>query len=212
MRGELARRSIVTHEALERMRSGRRVEVAGLVLIRQRPGSAKGVIFMTIEDETGVANVIVWPKVFERFRPLVLGARFVAVKGRMQADHGVIHVVADVIEDLTPLLKPISEGVFDPNAALAPADHVKSPLRRPGGQARPAGGAPDLAETAEAAASLLAALSRADEVRRPVDEERGRHRIFARHARRAGTAEAAAQRVYPDAEMRRVLPKGRSFQ
>ena len=62
-----------------RFRNGRRVSVAGLVLVRQRPGSAKGVIFMTLEDETAIANIIVWPKTFERFRPIVLGARFVRV-------------------------------------------------------------------------------------------------------------------------------------
>ena len=56
---------------------------------------------MTIEDESAVANVIVWPKVFERVRPVVLGARYVAVTGRVQAESGVIHVVADQLEDLT---------------------------------------------------------------------------------------------------------------
>jgi DNA polymerase III alpha subunit len=78
-----------------RIASGRHVDVAGLVLVRQRPGSAKGVIFMTLEDETGVANVIVWPKTFERYRPLVLGSRLVRVSGRLQNEMGVIHVVAD---------------------------------------------------------------------------------------------------------------------
>ncbi len=71
------------------------VTVAGLVLVRQRPGTAKGVIFMTLEDETAIANAIVWPKVFERFRPIVIGARLVAVTGKLQSESGVIHVVAD---------------------------------------------------------------------------------------------------------------------
>ena len=79
-----------------------RVTVAGLVLVRQRPGTAKGVIFMTLEDETGVANIIVWPKVFERLRALVLGARFVAVTGKLQNESGVIHIIAEQMEDLTP--------------------------------------------------------------------------------------------------------------
>ncbi len=65
------------------------------MLVRQRPGSAKGVVFMTLEDESGVANVIVWPKVFEKLRPIVIGARFVAVSGRLQNEAGVIHVVAE---------------------------------------------------------------------------------------------------------------------
>ena len=111
-------------------RSGDRVAVAGLVLVRQRPGTAKGVIFMTLEDETGVANIIVWPKTFEIFRPLVLGARFVRVLGRMQAESGVIHVIADQIDDLTPLLAAISTKT----EGLGPqtrADEVKRPQDDP---------------------------------------------------------------------------------
>ena len=71
-----------------KVKSGERVTVAGLVLVRQRPGTAKGVIFMTLEDEAGVANVIVWPKAFERLRAIVLGARFVAVTGKLQSEAG----------------------------------------------------------------------------------------------------------------------------
>jgi DNA polymerase III alpha subunit len=106
-----------------------RVTVAGLVLVRQRPGSAKGVVFMTLEDETGVANVIVWPKVFERERAKVLGGRLVAVTGRVQNEQGVIHVVAERVEDLTHLLGHISEA--GPTiSALANADEVKRPQDR----------------------------------------------------------------------------------
>ena len=89
--------------------SGERVTVAGLVLVRQRPGTAKGVIFMTLEDETGIANTIVWQRTFERFRPVVLGARLVSVTGPLQSASGVIHVVAEDIRDLTPLLRHLSE-------------------------------------------------------------------------------------------------------
>jgi error-prone DNA polymerase len=81
--------------------NGARATVAGLVLIRQRPGSAKGVVFLTIEDETGIANVIVWPKLLEKQRAEVIGARFMAVTGRIQNEEGVIHVVAQRIEDLS---------------------------------------------------------------------------------------------------------------
>ena len=91
--------------------------VAGLVLVRQRPGTAKGVIFMTLEDEAGVANIIVWPKAFERLRAIVIGARFVAVTGKLQSEAGVIHLVADRMEDLTPMLGLLSEeGRNDRNA------------------------------------------------------------------------------------------------
>ncbi len=84
---------------------GRRVTVAGLVLLRQRPGTAKGVVFMTIEDETGQANIIVWPKLFERQRAEIIGARYVAVTGRLQKEASVIHVVAQRVEDLSADLR-----------------------------------------------------------------------------------------------------------
>ncbi|MEP2927131.1 MAG: error-prone DNA polymerase [Bauldia litoralis] len=109
----------------------RRVTVAGLVLVRQRPGTASGVIFMTIEDETDIANIIVWPKMFERFRPVVLGARLVAVTGRVQSESGVIHVVSEKLEDLTPMLSALSAEAGEPNRrdleALARADEIRRP-------------------------------------------------------------------------------------
>jgi error-prone DNA polymerase len=130
LRRELDRRGILRHEQLAAMPSGRRVTVAGLVLVRQRPGSANGVIFMTLEDETAVANTIVWPKIFETFRPIVLGARLVSVTGKLQNEFGVIHVVADRLDDLSALLKRLADdtGCVE---ALANGDHVKR------------GGAPD---------------------------------------------------------------------
>jgi error-prone DNA polymerase len=110
LRADLERRGILRHENLALTPSGRHVTVAGLVLVRQRPGSANGVIFMTLEDETGIANTIVWPPVFETFRPVVLGARLVSVTGRLQNEYGVIHVVADRIDDLTPLLRRLNSA------------------------------------------------------------------------------------------------------
>jgi len=84
--------------------NGQRVTIGGLVLVRQRPGSAKGVIFMTLEDETGVANAIVWKKTFDKYRPVVMGARLVKIHGRLQSQSGVIHTVVEHIEDITPML------------------------------------------------------------------------------------------------------------
>jgi error-prone DNA polymerase len=126
MRARLAARGILRSDALASVKSGERVTVAGLVLVRQRPGTAKGVIFMTLEDETGVANVIVWPKAFERLRAIVLSARFVAVTGKLQNEQGVIHIVADRMEDLTPWLGLLSEagGQID---ATARADEANRP-------------------------------------------------------------------------------------
>jgi DNA polymerase III alpha subunit len=106
-----------------------RLTIAGLVIVRQRPGTAKGVIFMTLEDETGSANVIVWPKVFETFRPVVIGARFVAVTGRVQNEQGGIHVIAEKIEDMTPLLGKLS-SLGAEISGLARADEVMRPQER----------------------------------------------------------------------------------
>lgn len=89
---------------LDEPSAGARVCVAGLVLVRQRPGTAKGVIFLTLEDETGVANVVVWAKVYERFRRAVIAGRLLRVTGRLQREAGVVHVVAEAIEDMSPLL------------------------------------------------------------------------------------------------------------
>ncbi len=126
MRARLAARGILRSDALRSVRNGARVTVAGLVLVRQRPGTAKGVIFMTLEDETGIANVIVWPKAFERLRAIVLGARFVAVTGKLQSELGVIHIVAERMDDLTPMLGMLSEAGAT-IGALARADEVRRP-------------------------------------------------------------------------------------
>ena len=110
LRARLSARGILCSEALRSVKNGERVTVAGLVLVRQRPGTAAGVIFMTLEDETGVANIIVWPKIFERLRAIVLGSRFVAVTGKLQSEQGVIHIVAERMNDLTPMLGLLSEA------------------------------------------------------------------------------------------------------
>jgi error-prone DNA polymerase len=132
-RNALAGRGFIPAEALAATPTGARVRVAGLVTVRQRPGTASGVIFMTIEDETAVANVIVWPKVFETFRAVVLGARAVGVSGRVQNESGVIHVVSERLEDLTAMLGRHLEGARGVES-LARADEVRRPgreLRKP---------------------------------------------------------------------------------
>jgi error-prone DNA polymerase len=123
LRAAFEARGMLRHERLAQLSCGRRVTVGGLVLVRQRPGTAKGVIFATLEDETGIANVIVWPKVFETFRPVVLGARLISVTGKLQNASNVIHVVADEVEDLTPLLRRLSEDAI-PAGAVACLDEV----------------------------------------------------------------------------------------
>jgi error-prone DNA polymerase len=127
LRADLAARGVLRNETLRDTANNARVTISGLVTCRQRPGSAKGVVFMTIEDESVVANVIVWPKVFERVRPVVLGARYVAVTGRVQSESGVIHVVADQLEDLTVWLARLAEQGLDIDS-LTRADEVRRPV------------------------------------------------------------------------------------
>lgn len=92
--------------------AGARVCVAGLVLVRQRPGTAKGVIFLTLEDESGTANVVVWAKIYERFRRAVMAGRLLRVTGRLQREAGVVHVVAEEIEDISVLLDRLLDPAF----------------------------------------------------------------------------------------------------
>lgn len=92
--------------------NGARVTVAGLVILRQRPGTAKGVIFLTLEDETGVVNIVVWRKMYEHFRRAVISGRLLRVTGPIQRENNVTHVIAEKVEDISPMLDTL----------LAPAD------------------------------------------------------------------------------------------
>jgi len=104
--------------------NNRRVTLTGLVLLRQRPGTAKGVIFMTLEDEAGAGNIIVWPKTFETYRKIVLGARLLSIRGRVQREGIVIHVIADHLEDVSADLSLLTDGEVEGPQALARADEV----------------------------------------------------------------------------------------
>lgn len=88
--------------------------MAGLVILRQRPGTAKGVIFLTLEDETGVVNVVVWRKLYERFRRAVIAGRLLRITGRIQREASVVHVLAEEIEDISPML----DRLADPDCPL----------------------------------------------------------------------------------------------
>jgi error-prone DNA polymerase len=107
---------------LERQRNGGRVEVAGLVLVRQRPGTASGVVFATLEDETGIANLVIWSKAFSANRRTILAARVLAVRGRLQIEGSVIHVVAETFTDMTADLTALAQGRGLGDRALARAD------------------------------------------------------------------------------------------
>lgn len=109
LRHDLRRRRMVTClEAME-ARDGRWVEAAGIVLVRQRPGSAKGVMFITLEDESGIANLVVWPKVFEQNRRTILSAGMIAVRGRVQREGEVVHLVAQRLTDLSADLASVGD-------------------------------------------------------------------------------------------------------
>jgi error-prone DNA polymerase len=109
LREDLRRRRIVSCiEAME-ARDGRWLEAAGIVLVRQRPGSAKGVMFITLEDESGIANLVVWTKVFERHRRTILTATMVAVRGRIQREGEVVHLVAQRLTDLSAELASVGQ-------------------------------------------------------------------------------------------------------
>jgi error-prone DNA polymerase len=135
LRNHYAVRRFVTAGELDGLRDGKRLSIAGVVLIRQRPGSSKGVVFITIEDETGVANLVIWPDLFERQRKIVMGARLMAVDGIVQKDEdsAVIHVVARNLEDHTHMLRHLSGEVLPStlSQADAPGPRQAQPQRHP---------------------------------------------------------------------------------
>jgi error-prone DNA polymerase len=163
---------------------------AGLVLIRQRPGSAKGVVFSTLEDESGIVNLVVWPKLLERYRSIVMAARLLGCRGQVQRQGQVIHLVAHELIDLTDRLSALTRDADAAYAAvdgaMTPADEVKRPTtdQREG----KALADPRLVKTFEQAAA------RADAVKKPTPD--------ARSERRTKDEEERA---------RDTMPKGRDF-
>jgi error-prone DNA polymerase len=129
LRPRLNAHGILRSTTLAEHPADREIRIAGLVLVRQRPGTASGVIFMTLEDECGIANIIVWPKIYESHRRIVLGARMVAVEGMLQKEKEVIHVIARRIIDLTPeLLESMTtEEVPVPGVAQAAVNLWRHP-------------------------------------------------------------------------------------
>ena len=137
LRSDLQRRRIVSCAEAMAMRDRRWTEVAGLILVRQRPGSAKGVMFITIEDETGVANLVVWQKVFEAHRRIVLGAGMIAVHGRVQREGEVVHLVAHRFRDLSAELASVGarDEAFPLPHGRGDEFHHGSPAADPRGSA-----------------------------------------------------------------------------
>ncbi|MEO1238860.1 MAG: OB-fold nucleic acid binding domain-containing protein [Pseudomonadota bacterium] len=114
---------VVPNAQLEEVPNGARIAVAGLVLVRQRPGTAKGVIFITLEDETGIVNVIVWRAKYEEFRRAVIAGRCLRVTGRLQREGPITHLIAETVEDISWMLddllreRPVAATVHQPCTA-----------------------------------------------------------------------------------------------
>ena len=123
LRDRLAARGVLAAEAVARACDGDRAAAAGLVLVRQRPGSARGVIFMTLEDETGTVNIVVWPDVLKKYRRAVLGGCLALARGRVQRAGEIVHLVAARLEDLTHWLDLLTP---DRTSARPPAESTRA--------------------------------------------------------------------------------------
>ena len=129
LRPMLASEGIIACEAVCHDRDRQYVRCAGVVLVRQRPGSAKGVVFMTLEDETGIANIVVWPKVMERFRKEVMGARLILVEGHIQSSPDkVVHLVAERLFDRSRDLARLADDTPGVKPALPSGPALIEPL------------------------------------------------------------------------------------
>lgn len=121
---------LLPHEQLPNVPLGR-YSVCGLVITRQRPGTASGVIFLTLEDETGVSNVVVWPKIYETYRRTVMGGRLLRVTGHLQREGIVVHLIAEHIEDLSGRLADLGSPLDDAIGITQPqADEAPRPVRQ----------------------------------------------------------------------------------
>jgi len=129
LRPLLAEAGIAPLADLKQAKDGALFAGAGLVLVRQRPGTARGVVFVTLEDETGVGNAVVWKQVMERFRKALMGARLMIVKGRVQREGDIIHLVAHRLEDASDRLLLLTEPGTAGNPARRLSPH--SPARHP---------------------------------------------------------------------------------
>ena len=129
LRRRLAARHLPSAGQVAAMEHGRQVSYAGLVICRQRPGTAAGVVFMTLEDETGFVNLVVWSKVFERFRSTILSASFLGVSGTIQSQHSVVHIIAARFWAMEWSADPTAESVAGRNGSPATGARRPLPLR-----------------------------------------------------------------------------------
>ena len=127
LRAQFTADGVAACNDLRKLPDGVRVSLAGVILVRQRPGTAKGVVFMTLEDESGVANAVVWPQMLERYRKVVMGARLILIRGRIQRHENIIHLVAEHLEDRSAWLQRLAEDAPLMPVPIANADEVLRP-------------------------------------------------------------------------------------
>lgn len=127
LREKLKLLHVKSTKELAEVKDGQMVKVAGLVLVRQRPGTAAGVCFITIEDETGFSNLVVWQSLFEKYRREILQSRLLMVEGKLQREGEVVHIIAQKLFDYTKLLKVIATKEYDqlPLLSLSPTSEYK---------------------------------------------------------------------------------------
>jgi error-prone DNA polymerase len=154
LRSRLDRSGVMPNEQLPSVADGRRVTVSGLVLVRQRPGKGNA-IFLTLEDENGIANIIIWQRDFERLMPVIMGSRFVRVTGKLQTESGVIHIVAQKIDDLTSWLADLSEKAQVIEIPARAGDAESASAGSQGSTRRSAAAAPGGEELAREASSVM---------------------------------------------------------
>ncbi|MGE8940856.1 error-prone DNA polymerase [Leptospira interrogans] len=131
LRDKFTAERVLSCAQLRGLKDGAWVSVAGVVLVRQRPGSAKGVVFMTIEDETGIANAVIWSNTLERYRKVVMGARLILVRGRIQKHQDIIHVVSARLEDRSGRLVELLEESDDLKSLILHGDELRKPEPEP---------------------------------------------------------------------------------
>jgi error-prone DNA polymerase len=133
LRDLFAREHVMSCAEIQNAKDGQKVRCAGVVLVRQMPGTA-GVVFITLSDESGIANVVVWPRVFERFRGAVMGSRLLLVDGKIQrSPEGIVHLVSERLIDRTQELERLSEDEFKPRiheGDIPPPPDSREPVHR----------------------------------------------------------------------------------
>ena len=121
LRKNLGRFHLIQNNCLSSMDPGQVVTVAGLVLVQQRPSTAKGILFVTLEDETGIANIVIWPPIFDYYRRILIGAKVLCVSGELQREGIVTHIIAKHLIDLSKELSALTDYAANHSFATRPS-------------------------------------------------------------------------------------------